>query len=198
VYTKGLRPVAANSVSIGWRSKGLALESSSGKDSLGLVIVTYDLNVILFSGCICFGGDGLSFVVRELITFEVKAFPNVKGTGLEADPKLIALKVVDNSARRAVGKGKLTLRGTPSDPLHTIPILSVGDFSYSTRTSSWSVLSERKLCAAENYLLFFVFRHYDEVQTLQVRSALESIQYTPQEDIQGSTAQTGIRRNKNL
>ncbi|KAF4416001.1 acetoacetate decarboxylase [Fusarium acutatum] len=81
----------------------------------------------------------------EWYDFEVKAFSNVKETGLEADPKLITLKVVEENARHAVGKGKLTLGGTRSDPLHTIPILSVGDFSYSTRTSTWSVLSERRL-----------------------------------------------------
>jgi len=48
----------------------------------------------------------------EWYDFEVKAFPNAKGTGLEADPKLITLKVVDENAIQYVGKGRLTLRGT--------------------------------------------------------------------------------------
>ena len=41
--------------------------------------------------------------VLEWYDFEVKAFPDTRGTGLEADPKLITLKVVDESAQQAVG-----------------------------------------------------------------------------------------------
>lgn len=60
--------------------------------------------------------------------FEVKAFPDAKGSGLDTDLSLITLRVVDQSISRATGRGKLTLRGSQSDPLHTIPIVSVVDF----------------------------------------------------------------------
>ncbi|KAF4423715.1 acetoacetate decarboxylase [Fusarium austroafricanum] len=152
----------------------------------GVRLIEMDVD---FSGNQPGGNDTL-----EWYDFEVKAFPNATGNGLEADPKLITLKVVDNSAVQCIGKGKVTLRGTRLDPLHTIPILSVGDFSYSTGTSSWSVQSERKLCAAEDYLPFFVFRHYDDVTTLQVGSGLESIT-SKEEDFRASEARIWMSKD---
>jgi acetoacetate decarboxylase len=83
-------------------------------------------------------------------------------------------------------QGKLTLRGSPSDPLHTIPVPYVGSFTYSTGTSSWSVQSERRLCTADDYLSFFVFRHCDDMRSLQVASGLDSIPSEDEKDRQGS------------
>jgi hypothetical protein len=97
----------------------------------------------------------------EWFDFEAKAFPNAKGDGLESDPKLITLKVVDHNERRASGEGKLTLRGTKSDPLHTIPISSVGRFLHVSGPTEWEFLSERRLCSSEEYLPYFVVRHYE-------------------------------------
>lgn len=144
-----------------------------------------------FAGCEPGGPETV-----EWYDFEVKAFPNARGTGLEADPKLITLKVVDENAIQYVGKGRLTLRGTLSDPLHTIPILDVGDFTYSTGTSNWVVQSERRLCAADDYLPFFVLRHYEDVRSLQVGSGLESLQCEDNEDSQGSEAGVWMRKYK--
>jgi len=83
-----------------------------------------------------------------------------------------------------------------SDPLHTIPILDVGDFTYSTGTSNWAVQYERRLCAADDYLPFFVLRYHEDVRSLQVGSGLESLQCEGNEDSQSSEAGVWMRKYK--
>jgi len=95
--------------------------------------------------------------------FEVKAVPGVDGRPLESDPTLVVLKVEDRFASRRVGKGKLTLRGSLSDSFHEIPIISIGDFTYSTGPSNWSLFETRRLCGSASYLPIFVRRHYDHL-----------------------------------
>ncbi|KAI1617147.1 acetoacetate decarboxylase-domain-containing protein [Exophiala viscosa] len=108
----------------------------------------------------------LASETSEWLSFEVKAFPGTLGSpsqGLHCDPILITLRVVDHNVKRATGKGRLVLRGTRSDPLHTIPVKSVGDFQYSSGPSEWRLKNERFLCPADAYLPYFVGRHYDDV-----------------------------------
>jgi acetoacetate decarboxylase len=109
------------------------------------------------------------------VDFEVKAFPNALGTGLHSDPQLIALEVEVEYVAHATGKGKLTLRGARSDPLHAIPIQSVGEFSYYKGPSHWRVFQERSLCPAKEYMPYFVARHYDHVLDYPLGKGMKSI-----------------------
>lgn len=119
--------------------------------------------------------DFLEPNTTEWFDFEVKAFPATRGGGLDADPKLITLKVVDHNVRRATGKGKLTLRGSPSDPLHTIPIKAIGKFSYSSGPTQWRVLDERTLCPAADYLPYFIGRHYDDFSSWPIGTNMPNL-----------------------
>lgn len=111
----------------------------------------------------------------EWFDFEAKAFPNARGDGLDGDPKLITLRVVDRNERKAEGKGKLTLRGTQSDPLHTIPIVEVGRFVHVSGPTEWSFVEERRLCLQEGYLPYFVARHYEGLSDHPVGVDLKSL-----------------------
>lgn len=111
----------------------------------------------------------------EWFDFEAKAFPNANGDGLDADPKLITLKVVDRNERRAEGRGKLTLGGTESDPLHTIPISGVGRFVHISGPTEWSFVSERRLCSSEEYMPYFVGRHYEGLSDHPTGAGLKSL-----------------------
>lgn len=112
----------------------------------------------------------------ESFDFEAKAFPDAKGDDLESDPKLITLKVNDRYEKYASGEGKLTLRGTLSDPLHTIPIVSVGQFLHMSGSSNWSYVSERRLCSSKDYLPYFVFRHYETLSDHPAGVGLRSLE----------------------
>ncbi|KAL0933306.1 uncharacterized protein CTRU02_212269 [Colletotrichum truncatum] len=133
----------------------------------------------------------------EWFDFEVKAFPNAQGTGLDADPNLIALKVVDSNNVRASGKGRLTIRGTQSDPLHTIPIKAVGDFFYNSGPSDWMFVSQRRLCSADEYMPYYVFRHYGNLVDLLVGVGLNPIQMAGEleEGLQFTRARTWVSAN---
>ncbi|OJJ06543.1 hypothetical protein ASPVEDRAFT_328208 [Aspergillus versicolor CBS 583.65] len=111
----------------------------------------------------------------EWFDFEVKAFPNSLGTGLHTAPQLIVLQVTDDYTVHLTGSGRLTLRGTESDPLHDIPIASVGTFTYCRGPSRWCVVGERALCPPEEYFPYFVARHYDNVADFPVGKGMSCI-----------------------
>lgn len=104
----------------------------------------------------------------EWYSFEVKAFPDTRGIGMHSDPLAITLKVVDHNSKRASGKVKLILRGTESDPLHTIPIISISDVSYISGETKWTVDDECVLHGGDDYLPFLVGRHYDTISDFHV------------------------------
>ncbi|KAK5050984.1 hypothetical protein LTR84_003543 [Exophiala bonariae] len=110
----------------------------------------------------------------EWYSFEVKAFPDSRGLGMHSDPLAITLKVVEQNVKRASGKVKLTLRGTESDPLHTIPITSISDVFYISGETKWTVDDERPLKGGDAYLPFLVGRHYDVISDFHVGSGFPS------------------------
>jgi hypothetical protein len=119
----------------------------------------------------------------EWFGFEAKAFPNAKGDDLESDPKLITLKVVDRYEKQASGEGKLTLRGTQSDPLHTTPIISVAKFLHVSGLSKWSYVSERRLCSSKAYMPYFVVRHYERLCDHPVGVGLTPLEGSDEEKV---------------
>lgn len=135
-------------------------------------------------------GEWLEPEDSEWYSFEVKAFPAASGGGLHGDPVGLTLKVVDHNTCRARGKGRLTLRGSESDPLHTIPITSIGDFEYISGPTDWSVFEESILSDGERYLPYIVGRHYDALSDFHVAENLlnhHALPCTARESVQART-----------
>ncbi|KAF5973796.1 acetoacetate decarboxylase [Fusarium bulbicola] len=64
--------------------------------------------------------------------------------------------------------GRLTIRGTTADPLHSIPIESVSDFKYTTGRADYTVASVEELGVGEAYLPHLIGRHYEDVRVHKV------------------------------
>ncbi|KAL3472831.1 acetoacetate decarboxylase-domain-containing protein [Aspergillus californicus] len=105
---------------------------------------------------------------EEGLGYEIKAYPSSTGIGLHGDPRLVTLRIVDNNATRATGKGKMVLRGTKSDPLHEIPILSIGDFTYVSGVTDYTVQSETPMEVGDRYLPYLIGRHYDDLRLFRI------------------------------
>lgn len=116
-------------------------------------------------------GEDLSPTVEEAIGYEIKAYPSSTGIGLHSDPRLVTLKIVDQNTKKAVGKGSLILRGTKSDPLHEIPIQSIGDFTYVSGETEYRVISEKELKVGDDYLPYLIGRHYDDLRDYKIGAA---------------------------
>lgn len=117
-----------------------------------------------------FGAD-LEPTLEESIGYEIKAYPSATGLGLHSDPRLVTLKIVDQNTKKAIGKGHLVLRGTQSDPLHEIPIKSIGDFTYVSGETEYRVIEEKELKVGDTYLPYLIGRHYDDLRDYQVGAA---------------------------
>ena len=111
--------------------------------------------------------------VEECIGYEIKAYPSSTGIGLHDDPRLVTLRIVDHNAKRAMGKGKMVLRGTKSDPLHEIPILSIGDFTYVSGVTDYTVESEIPLGVRDQYLPYLIGRHYDDLRVFRIAESFD-------------------------
>ena len=136
-------------------------------------------------------GEWLEPEDAEWYAFEVKAFPAANGGGLQNDPVDVTLKVVDHNVRRARGKGRLTLRGSESDPLHTIPITSIGEFEYISGPTDWSVVKTQTLVdGGDRYLPFIVGRHYDDFSEFNVAPGLPNLCAEPCETTAFSQVRT--------
>ncbi|KAF7525331.1 hypothetical protein G7054_g11126 [Neopestalotiopsis clavispora] len=113
--------------------------------------------------------DGeLSPNVEESIGYEIKAYPSSTGMGLHDDPRLVTIKITDHNTARAVGKGTLTLRGSVSDPLHEIPISSIGEFNYVSGVAVYFVQEEKPLGVGDAYLPYLIGRHYDDLRSYPI------------------------------
>ncbi|OJI96737.1 hypothetical protein ASPVEDRAFT_78488 [Aspergillus versicolor CBS 583.65] len=111
--------------------------------------------------------------VERSLGYEIKAYPSATGIGLHDDPRLVTLDIVEHNTKRATGKGKLVLRGTKSDPLHEIPVLSIGDFTYVSGVSEYSVLSETPLNVGDAYLPYLIGRHYDDLRVFHIGDSFD-------------------------
>ena len=117
-------------------------------------------------------GPDLEPNVTEEVGYEIKAYPSATGIGLESEPKLVTLFNKDHNTKRSVGKGSLILRGTKSDPLHEIPVDSIGEFSYVSGVTEWRVTNVKELGVGDAYLPYLIGRHYDDLRVFKVGSTL--------------------------
>ncbi|KAF5009204.1 hypothetical protein FDECE_4569 [Fusarium decemcellulare] len=122
-------------------------------------------------------GDDLPPTKRSSTNFEIKAYPGSKGKGLQWDPIVNELKVVEHLQRHTTGVGHLTLRGDRNNPIHTIPIKSISDFEYISGLAEYTVKVEHALgVPKEAYIPYLVGRHYDDVRTFRVGSQWVQLQ----------------------
>ncbi|KAF4171738.1 hypothetical protein CNMCM8694_002092 [Aspergillus lentulus] len=104
----------------------------------------------------------------RLIEVEMKRILTRKGWAFSGEPKVNVLDVVEHKSRRAVGKGRLTVRGTRADPLHTIPIQSVGEFEYVSGLAEYTVVAEHDLGCGNAYMPYLIGRHYDDLRCFRI------------------------------
>jgi acetoacetate decarboxylase len=99
--------------------------------------------------------------------FEIKAFPHTSGIGLHSAP---VLNVMYNDANYSVireGKGSLRFNGTQFDPVHTIPVVSVGKATYVEGESNWTSPRADVLSNADDYLPFIYGQKYDDFRLMK-------------------------------
>ncbi|KAJ3455891.1 hypothetical protein MRS44_017373 [Fusarium solani] len=136
-------------------------------------------------------GDDQPPRVRENTAYEIKAYPHSMGKGLQWEPKVNQLKVVEYDTRWSVGSGRITVRGTSSDPLHSIPIKSISDFTYVSGRSDYTVVADYNLGVTDAYLPYLVGRHYDDLRNFKV-----GIEWTYMEDEEHDPEPTLVQRLK--
>ncbi|MDE1166166.1 MAG: acetoacetate decarboxylase family protein [Pseudomonas sp.] len=108
-----------------------------------------------------FGAD-LGPASNQAWDFEIKAVPHSSGYGLQHDPILNCMRNQENLRVRRLGTGTLKLNGTALDPLHTIPVVSVGAAYYSEGESSWTVPRLAVLPDRDAYLPFVYGQKFDD------------------------------------
>tara|TARA_R110002060_G_scaffold70540_5_gene79103 strand:+ start:176 stop:571 length:396 start_codon:yes stop_codon:yes gene_type:complete len=87
--------------------------------------------------------------------------------------RLVTLKIWDHNTKRAKGKRTLILRGTQSDPLHEIPLLSIGEFSYVSGVTDYTVIEEKPLGVGDAYLPYLIGPHYDDLRVFKVGTSFD-------------------------
>ncbi|KAH6687426.1 hypothetical protein F5X68DRAFT_231894 [Plectosphaerella plurivora] len=113
-------------------------------------------------------GDDLPPRKRCNNNFEIKAYPDSQGRGLQWEPVVSVLRVEEDDARRSVGKGRLVVRGSATDPLHSIPILSIGDFEYVSGRADYTVVENHELGSGQAYMPYLIGRHYEDLRVFKV------------------------------
>ncbi|KAH7007362.1 hypothetical protein EDB80DRAFT_457159 [Ilyonectria destructans] len=134
-------------------------------------------------------GDDLPARTRENTAYEIKAYPHSMGKGLQWEPKVNVLTVVEHDTRRSVGHGRLVVRGTASDPMHSIPIVSVSEMEYVSGRADYTVIEEHDLGCGAAYLPYMIGRHYDDLRQFKVGS-----EWTEMKDMEEETETNPVQR----
>lgn len=98
----------------------------------------------------------------EYSTFDVKGVPSADGRGLQWDPVLVVLDVVERDDSVRKGQGKLTLRGTAHDPLDELPIVRTGTALHAIGDSVFTTGRVEPLGEPNAYLPYIYGRAYDD------------------------------------
>lgn len=115
-------------------------------------------------------GDDLKPRTREGTAYEIKAYPHSMGKGLQWQPKVNQLTVIEHDTRWSQGSGRIVIRGTSADPLHSIPILAISDLEYVSGRAEYTVVADYDLGIqnTDSYLPYLVGRHYDDLRDFKV------------------------------
>ncbi|KAH6715340.1 hypothetical protein BKA61DRAFT_722307 [Leptodontidium sp. MPI-SDFR-AT-0119] len=113
-------------------------------------------------------GDELPSQKREGFNYEIKAFPHSSGKGLQWEPRVNCVKVEEEDVRHSVGEGRLTIRGTVADPLHSIPIKSIGEFRYHSGRADYTVVEDSELGCGDAYVPYMIGRHYEDLRIFKI------------------------------
>lgn len=94
--------------------------------------------------------------------FELKAQPHTTGRGLQNKVVLSALQIHEDYRVTRTGTGTLKFAGTPFDPLHTIPVVSVGPVTYNEGGACTTVLFFDELSDDVDYRPYIYGQKYDD------------------------------------
>ncbi|VUC22143.1 unnamed protein product [Clonostachys rosea] len=113
-------------------------------------------------------GDDLPPNKSESRSFEIKAYPGSRGKGVQWEPVVNVLDIVEHNDRHSVGQGIVTLRGNRNNPIHSIPVQSITELHYTSGLSEYTVVAEHPLGVTSEYLPYLIGRHYDDMRTFKV------------------------------
>ncbi|KAM5341310.1 hypothetical protein ACJ41O_014341 [Fusarium nematophilum] len=128
---------------------------------------------------------------RENIAYEIKAYPDSMGKGLQWEPKVNILTVEEYDTSYSVGSGRLVVRGTAADPLHSIPILSISEMEYVSGRADYTVIEQHDLGCGQAYMPYLVGRHYDDLRQFKV-----GIEWTKMKDNERDPEPNHVQRLK--
>lgn len=107
-------------------------------------------------------GPDLGPQKREMFDWELKAQPHTTGFGFQNEVVISCLNVAEDFHVTREGTGTLKLAGTDMDPLHTIPVVSVGAVSYGEGACCWTIPSWEVLKDDVDYRPWFYGQKYDD------------------------------------
>jgi acetoacetate decarboxylase len=96
-------------------------------------------------------------------TLDIKAYPAADAVGFQSAPLLVVLDVEENDDTVRRGEGRLTLRGTPHDPLDTIPIVSTGRALQAMGETIFTFRALHELPDSDALLPYVYGRAYDDL-----------------------------------
>jgi len=94
--------------------------------------------------------------------FELKAQPHTTGLGYQNKVVLSCLDTSEDYRVTRSGTGTLKLAGNDFDPLHTIPVKSVGGVSYAEGASCWTIPMWEELDDGVDYRPWLYGQKYDD------------------------------------
>lgn len=103
--------------------------------------------------------------VNEQKRLELKAFISSDGRGLQYNPIVLKLEQTEYIDELWKGSGKLTFRGSDTDPTDTVPIVKILDAGHEIGTSTVGVVEEIEMSDRDPYLPYVWGRAYDLSQT---------------------------------
>ena len=138
-------------------------------------------------------GPDLGPATSDDYALELKAFPAADGVGLQYDPLVVALRAQSAYTSVREGTGRLTLTGTPWDPVNTIPVVRVGVARHVNGTSLYKCVRQEVLPDRDAYLPYVYGRHYDDFALFRVAQCFSEGGVPPQE--RPATAATAVEAN---
>lgn len=102
------------------------------------------------------------YTSRDSVDFELKAQPHTTGRGFQTDVILTGLRIIEDYSTVRSGPATLKFAGTQFDPLDTIPVVAVGDATYTIGEASTVVDFFDTLSSDVDYRPYIYGQKYDD------------------------------------
>jgi acetoacetate decarboxylase len=103
--------------------------------------------------------------------FEVKLMLSSRDGGLEFDPVVVQMDVIEQASSYRIGSGSIALRSSPFDPLGEIPVVDVGEASWKVSNSRYDITKYDAQSDRDAYLPWaYADRYWDDPRKLPIPS----------------------------